>query len=139
MAKISIEINDNDFDVGMLIANLASQKGVTVNIFTSEEDIQDSSNLSLNDDGAVVIGASGTETPKVKTTDTNELTQEEMLTKLSSLSGDEQTEYGGIIHFEHGVTWADIGRHLSVRSDTFYRRWKALGQKQARKESELND
>ena len=39
MAKIRIEIEDKNFDIGTFVSTFASNSRVTVNIFTSEDEI----------------------------------------------------------------------------------------------------
>ena len=54
MAKIRIEIEDKNFDIGTFVSTFASNSKVTVNIFTSEDDINASEGISFEEEQVIV-------------------------------------------------------------------------------------
>ena len=120
MAKISIEIEDKNFDIGTFVSAFAGNSRVTVNIFTSEEEISNSDNLKIEEEGEIVIE------------DTlPQLTDTQLLNKLARMPNRsvEQTQYAEFLHRDKNITWVAIGKALGVGGDTIYRRVKALKDK----------
>ena len=54
MAKIRIEIEDKNFDIGTFVSTFASNGRVTVNIFTSEDEINASEGMSFEEEQVIV-------------------------------------------------------------------------------------
>ena len=120
MAKITIEINDENFDIGTFVATLASSSKVTVNIFTSEDELKQSDNLSIDKKGEIVIEDA-----------LPELTEQQLLSKLASMPNKsmEQTLYAEKLYKENKITWIKIGKALGIRGDSIYRRVQAVHKK----------
>ena len=122
MAKISIEIEDNNFDIGTFVSAFASNSKVTVNIFTSEQEINDSDNIEIDNKGEILVEES-----------LPVLSREQLLNKLARMPkrSAEQTQYAEQLHVEYRITWKAIGKALGVGGDTVYRRVQALQTKLA--------
>jgi len=113
MAQIKIDIDDKNFDITKLISLLAGNSRVTINIFTSEEEINNSENLIIDKQGVVIIED---KSPVI--------TLEQRLTKLASLPKSEQSALASKLRTE-GIGWTQMAKHLGIRADTLYRRVKA--------------
>ena len=89
MAKISIEIEDNNFDIGTFVSAFASNSKVTVNIFTSEQEINDSDNIEIDKKGEILVE------DKLPV-----LSREQLLNKLARMPNRsaEQTQYAAQLH-----------------------------------------
>ena len=120
MAKISIEINDTNFDIGAFVSAFARDSKVTVNIFTSEDEIKQSDNLSIDKEGEIVIEDA-----------LPELTEQQLLNKLAKMPNKsmEQTLYAEKLYKENKITWIKIGKALGIRGDSIYRRVQAVHKK----------
>ena len=120
MAKISIEINDTNFDIGTFVSAFASSSKVTVNIFTSEDELKQSDNLSIDKKGEIVIEDA-----------LPELTEQQLLSKLARMPNKsmEQTLYAEKLYKENKITWIKIGKALGIRGDSIYRRVQAVHKK----------
>ena len=116
MAKIIIEIDNENFDIGTFVGAFANNSRVTVNIFTHEDDIRSSDNLEINKEGNIVLE----ETP-------TELSEKQLLTKMANMpKGKTQTLYAEKLHVENKITWAAIGQALGIGGDSVYRRVQAV-------------
>ncbi|MBT7349750.1 hypothetical protein HN803_03055 [candidate division WWE3 bacterium] len=116
MAKILIEIDDTNFNIGTFVAAVASNSKVTVNIFTSEDAIRTSDNLEINKEGEIVLE----DKP-------SELTEKQLLNKLANMPDKclEQTLYAEKLHVENKITWKALGETLGIGGDSIYRRVQA--------------
>lgn len=115
MAKIIIEIDNENFDIGTFVAAFANNSKVTVNIFTQEEDIRSSDNLEINKEGNIILEEPPTE-----------LSEKQLLTKMANMpKGREQTLYAEKLHVEDKITWKALGLALGIGGDSIYRRVQA--------------
>tara|TARA_B100000212_G_C27319099_1_gene509320 strand:+ start:322 stop:1110 length:789 start_codon:yes stop_codon:yes gene_type:complete len=119
MAKIIIEIDDNNFDIGTFVSTFASNSRVIVNIFTSEDEIEQSEGLSFEEEKVIVED----ELPQP--------TEKQLLNKLARMPNKsvEQTLYAEKLYKENKITWVKIGKALGIGGDSVYRRVQAVHKK----------
>ena len=119
MAKIRIEIEDKNFDIGTFVSTFASNSKVTVNIFTSEDDINASEGISFEEEQVIVEDS------------LPQPTEKQLLNKLARMPNKsvEQTLYAEKLHKENNITWIALGKALGIGGDSIYRRVKAVHRK----------
>ena len=119
MAKIRIEIEDKNFDIGTFVSTFASNSRVTVNIFTSEDEINASESMTFEEDQVIVEDK------------LPQLTEQQLLNKLARMPNKsvEQTLYAEKLHKENKITWIALGKALGIGGDSIYRRVKAVHRK----------
>jgi hypothetical protein len=123
--EIKININDEHLDIGAFVSTFAAVGNVTINIFTREEDLEESDTLLVGKD-------------TVKVTDKPEVDQpnkQELLLRLSKLEGEKQTAMADELHSGSLIlSWTELGDALNVKGNTLYRRCKSLREKGKRKD-----
>ena len=119
MAKIRIEIEDKNFDIGTFVSTFASNSRVTVNIFTSEDEINASEGMSFEEEQVIVEDS------------LPQPTEKQLLNKLARMPNKsvEQTLYAEKLHKENKITWIALGKALGIGGDSIYRRVKAVHRK----------
>lgn len=119
MAKISIEIEDSNFDIGAFVSTVAKNSKVTVNIFTSEEELTNSDGVEIEEGGSIVIEEK-----------LPQLTREQLLNKLAKMPirSREQTLYAQQLFEEHNFLWKDLEKALGIGRGTLAGRIKRLKQ-----------
>tara|TARA_B100000575_G_scaffold251962_1_gene219644 strand:+ start:2733 stop:3521 length:789 start_codon:yes stop_codon:yes gene_type:complete len=119
MAKIRIEINDENFDIGTFVSAFADNGRVTVNIFTSEGEIEQSEGISFEEEKVIVEDT------------LPQPTEKQLLNKLARMPSKsvEQTLYAEKLHKENKITWIKIGKALGIGGDSVYRRVQAVHKK----------
>ena len=127
MVEITVNIDDEHFDIGTFVSQFASHSNVTINIFTREEDLEKSGVLLVDEDDVIVADP-------VKAPNDEELLATE-LAILATMQGDEQSARAFELHSSHkALSWNMLGDTVGIRGDTLYRRCKVLREKGKRKD-----
>ena len=127
MVEITVNIEDEHFDIGKFVSQFASHSNVTINIFTREEDLEKSEVLLVEEDAVKITDTSATLS--------DEEIRSTLFAKLATLKGDNQTAYAEELKSSYkDISWKMLGDVVGIRGDTLYRRCKVLREKGKRKQ-----